>query len=226
MKFKNRNEAAEYLATRLLRYRGKNPLVLAIPRGAAVMSRIIADKLGGQMDVVLVRKLRAPHQPELAIGSVDEHGNVFLTAHAQRLGATEGYVALERQLQLDALRSRRRMYARAHSPIDPHGRIVIVVDDGIATGATMTAALKSVRSAKPAELIVATAVAPPEAIDHVRDCADEVVCLMTPADFQSVGQYFEEFVPVTDDEVVDLLKVQVPLGKGEGKPAICKGDAV
>jgi predicted phosphoribosyltransferase/predicted alpha/beta-hydrolase family hydrolase len=210
MRFKNRDEAARYLAKRLAPYRGKKPLVLAIPRGAAVMARIIADKLEGDMDVVLVRKLRAPHQPELAVGSIDEAGEVSLSDYAPYVDATKEYLQREQAEQLEVLRQRRQAYTQARPPIDPHGRVVIVVDDGIATGATMIAALKSVRAKKPATLIAATAVAPPENVARIHTYADDVVCLATPPDFYAVGQFFDEFEPVSDEEVVELLKSQQP----------------
>ncbi|HEX5037840.1 MAG TPA: phosphoribosyltransferase family protein [bacterium] len=206
MTFQNREQAASLLARELIRYRGKNPLVLAIPRGAVPMARVIANALGGEADVVLVRKLRAPMQPELAIGSIDEHGHTFLTDYARALGVSRDYLDREKREQLEVLRERRRRYTEARPPVDPKGRIVIVVDDGIATGSTMIAALKSVREKNPARLIAAAAVAPPSNVDKIRPYADQVVCLETPRDFYAVGQFFEDFGQVEDEEVVALLK--------------------
>jgi predicted phosphoribosyltransferase len=211
MMFRDREEAARLLARRLRPYRGKNPLVLAIPRGAVPMARILADDLGGEADVVLVRKLRAPTQPELAIGSIDEHGHVLLTEFAGRMEISDAYLEREQREQRQILQERRRLYSAARPPIDPAGRIVIVVDDGIATGSTMIAALRSVRERRPARLIAAAAVAPQENIDRVRPHADEVVCLATPADFYAVGQFFMSFEQVGDDEVVALLKRGTPV---------------
>lgn len=206
MRFENREEAARGLAQKLAAYRGKNPLVLAIPRGAAVMARIIADELDGEMDVVLVRKLRAPGQPELAIGAIDEHGHAFLTGYARPSRVSDPYLEQEKRTQLDVLKRRRTMYRR--SAADPSARVVIVVDDGIATGSTMIAALKSLRDKKPTKLIVAAAVAPPDTVERLYDFADDVVCLATPVDFGAVGRFFENFREVTDDEVVALLKAR------------------
>lgn len=208
MQFRDREEAANLLAETLAAYRGKNPLVLAVPRGAVPMGRVIADKLGGELDVVLVRKLGAPYQPELAIGSVDEQGHVFLTEHARRLGVDDIYLAREKRQQMEVLATRRRLYTAARPPIDPKGRIVLIVDDGIATGSTMIAALKSVRERKPAKLIAAAAVAPPENVERVRPYADDVVCLAMPSDFYAVGQFFQNFSQVDDAEVVVLLKAE------------------
>ena len=129
--FRDRTDAANRLVEKLTPYRNKNPLILAIPRGAVPMAKIIADKLGGELDVVLVRKLRAPHQPELAIGSVDESGWAYVAGFVAAYGATEDYIEKEKQTQMDTLRKRRAQYTPIRPPIDPAGRVVIVVDDGL-----------------------------------------------------------------------------------------------
>lgn len=206
MIFRDREEAARLLARALRSYRGKNPLILAIPRGAVPMARIIADELGGEADVVLVRKIHAPTQPELAIGSIDERGRVLLTDDARRLAIPPGYLEREQQRELRVLEERRRLYTAVRPPIDPAGRIVIVVDDGIATGSTMIAALRSIRERRPAWLIAAAAVAPAESVDSIRAHADEVVCLATPSEFNAVGEFFASFESVSDDEVVEILR--------------------
>jgi predicted phosphoribosyltransferase len=204
--FRNREDAARQLGARLAPHRDQTPLVLAIPRGAVPMGKILADLLQGDFDVVLVRKLRAPHQPELAIGAIDEHGWSTLSPHAGAVGADAAYIDAEKHRQLQLLHARRAMYSPLRNPVDPAGRVVIVVDDGLATGATMVAALHSVRQQHPARLICAVPVASPEALDRIRPLADEVVCLQAPADFQAVGQFYREFAQVEDDEVMRLLK--------------------
>ena len=209
MLFQNREHAARLLAQRLSAYyQNKNPLVLAIPRGAIGMAEIIADALGGELDVVLVHKLGAPGEPELAIGAIDETGNVFLSGYS--LDIDSAYLEAERQAQLEVLRKRRARYTPSRGPIDPHDRIVIVVDDGIATGSTMTAALRAIRRSKPKKLVGAVAVASPSAARAMSREADAIVCLDVPAEFYAVGQFFEDFSQVSDEEVTAILQKREP----------------
>ena len=206
MRLANREEAARLLAGRLTGERGKNPLVLGVPRGAVPMARIIADALGGELDVVLVRKLRAPEQPELAIGAVDEAGTVLKGRYFEI--ASEEYLRGEIRTQQEILRKRRQLYTRAQPAIDPAGRVVIIVDDGIATGSSMLAAIASVRAGKPRRIVVAIGVASPETLERIRSEADEVVCLYSPEEFYAVGQFFEDFSEVTDEMVVVALSTK------------------
>lgn len=210
MRFRNREHAARLLAEKLGAYRGQNPLILAIPRGAVPMGKIIADTLDGDLDVVLVHKLGAPDNPELAIGSVDESGHLYLNDHAYELGVDVHYIAREKQAQLQTLQKRRAQYTPVRPPLDPSGRLVIVVDNGIATGASMIAALRAVRAKKPAKLIASVAVAPPETIARMEKEADEVVCLYIPEFFMAVGQFFDDFSQVTDEQAIALLRQAQP----------------
>jgi predicted phosphoribosyltransferase len=203
--FDSRADAARLLARPLAAYRGRNPLVLAIPRGAVPMGAALAQALQGELDVVLVRKLGAPRNPELAVGAVDETGWTYVAPHAAMAGADADYIAKEKAAQLALLRRRRGQYTPARGPADPAGRIAIVVDDGIATGASMIAALHSVRARNPAKLVCAVPVAAPESLEQVRPYADEVVCLEAPEEFHAVGQFYREFGQVEDEEVVALL---------------------
>lgn len=204
--FHDRDDAARQLADKLIEYRGQNPLVLAIPRGAVPMAKLIAQRLDGELDVVLVRKLRAPDQPELAIGSVDESGWTYIADFAAIYGADSHYIEAEKQAQLQTIRQRRAQYTPVRAPIDPTGRIVIVIDDGLATAATMISALHGLRAKRPAKLICAVPVSPPETLRKVRDLADEVVCLQAPPYFQAVGQFYRHFPQVDDDQVIDMLR--------------------
>jgi predicted phosphoribosyltransferase len=205
MMFESRVDAARRLAKALAKYKGRNPLVLAIPRGAVEMGRVLADELGGELDVVLVRKLRSPYSAELAVGSVDETGWAYVADHARSTGANEQYLEREKRAQLETLRKRRAEYTPARPPIDPKGRVAIVVDDGLATGATMIAALHAARAKGPERLVCAVPVAAPDSLELVRPYCDEVVCLEAPREFFAVGQFYREFGQVEDEEVVELL---------------------
>lgn len=203
--FDDRNDAARQLAKKLTAYKGKHPLVLAIPRGAVPMGRTLAEALEGELDVVLVRKLGAPGNPELAVGAIDETGWAYIADYAGEVGADAAYLSREKQRQLETLRKRRAQYTPHRHPVDPAGRIAIVVDDGLATGATMMAALHSVRAKSPARLVCAVPVASPDSLEKVRPHADEIVCLHTPWSFQAVGQFYRTFQQVEDEEVMALL---------------------
>jgi putative phosphoribosyl transferase len=212
--FDSRRDAAQKLASALSAFRHSNPLILAVPRGAVEMGRILADQLGGEVDVVLVRKLGAPGNPEFAVGAVDETGWMYVADHAATAGADTVYLAAEKDRQLELLRQRRALYTPSRPPIDPKGRVVIVVDDGLATGATMIAALHAARARDPAHLVCAVPVAAPESLRNVRPHADELVYLDAPYYFQAVGQFYREFPQVSDAEVVRLLEKpgQAPAG--------------
>ncbi|HUJ79629.1 MAG TPA: phosphoribosyltransferase family protein [Nitrospiria bacterium] len=204
--FKNREEAARLLVGKLTRYAGLRPLVLAIPRGAVPMGRIIADAIDGDLDVVIVHKLGAPDNPEFAVGSVDESGDVYISEDARALMIGDDYLNREARKQLAVLHRRRALYTPVRPPIDPSGRVVIVVDNGIATGATMIAALRAVRVKRPEQLIAAVAVAPPETLRRISREADDTICLEAPEEFYAVGQFYLDFPQVTDEEVIELLQ--------------------
>lgn len=203
--FRNRDDAADRLAQALAPWAGSHPLVLAIPRGAVPMGRRIADALGGELDVVLVRKIGAPYQPELALGAVDEAGDVHWASPEAARSVDPMWLEHEKHALRERIRERRDRYRAGRPAIDPAGRVVIVVDDGIATGSTMIAALHATRARSPARLICAVPVAAPDSLERVRGHADEVVCLHAPAGFRAVSMYFDHFEQVEDDEVERLL---------------------
>jgi predicted phosphoribosyltransferase len=153
--FHDRIDAGQQLADALSSLRGQHPLILAIPRGGVPIGRIVADRLGGELDIVLVRKIGAPGNPEYAIGAVDEAGTVQRSDDAGLVDADDRYIKREAAEQLAIIRARRQSYGLGHPPIDPAGRTVVIVDDGLATGATMRAALLAVRARKPMRLICA-----------------------------------------------------------------------
>lgn len=206
--YRDRREAARRLAEALTHLKGEHPLVLAIPRGGVPMGRVLADALEGELDVVLVRKVGAPGNPEYAIGAVSEDGSVHLEEAAR--GCREAWLAREVECQRELIAERRRRYTPVRSPVDPAGRTVVVVDDGSATGATMAAALATLRQRGPARLIAALGVAPPDTLARLKAMADEVVCPEAPARFGAVGQFFADFGQVEDSEVISLLGQATP----------------
>ncbi len=206
MLLRDRRDAAHRLATRLQHHAGRSPLVLAIPRGAVPMGRIMADGLGGELDVVLVSKLGAPGDPECAIGSIDENGEVILDEDARRIGYTAAWLEQERARRLESLQRRARLYRGDRAPPDPSERHVIVVDDGAATGATLNGALWILRARRPASLTVAVAVSPRRVARRLERVADEVICLYRPWLFISVNQVFRRFEAVDDDTVIACLQ--------------------
>ncbi|MES2257528.1 MAG: phosphoribosyltransferase family protein [Pseudomonadota bacterium] len=204
--FKDRHDAAQQLAQRLQSLRLHHPLILAIPRGAVPMAYMLAERLGGELDVVLVRKLGAPCNPEYAIGAVDERGHSEVAPDFPRTDANLAWIARETREQLALLRRRRASYGGARPPADPCGRNVVIVDDGLATGATMAAALRAVRTMLPLRLVAAVPVAAPEALQRVRPLADDIVCLHAPPDFGAVSRHYDTFPQIEEEEVIGILR--------------------
>jgi len=209
--FRNREDAARQLAQLLRPRPWHDPLVLAVPRGGVVTGAVLARELGTELDIVLARKLRAPNQQEAAIGAIGEDGSVYVNPDIDDLiGRWAQYVEEERARQLAEIERRKRLIRKVRPRAPVAGRSVIVTDDGIATGSTMIAALQSTRAQNPRELIAAVPVASPDRLAYVRQFCDDAVALLTPEDFWAVGQYYEEFEQVEDDQILDLLREATP----------------
>ena len=215
----DRRDAGLQLAEKLKHYKScKGVLVLALPRGGAVTGFEIARAIGAPLDVLIVRKIGFPDQLELAIGAVSETGAVVLN---QRIisdgGVTKKYIEDEIAAQKKEIDRRIRLYrgGRRLGFEEVEGKTIILVDDGVATGATMKAAIATLKEEKIKRLIVAVPVSPLETADELRAMADEFVCLYTPSDFMAVGNYYRDFTQVTDEEVAEILKESGALKEGD-----------
>lgn len=206
MVFENRVEAGRMLARELESYRNRDAVVLGVPRGGVVVAAEVAKALGAPLDVVVSRKIPAPDNPELAIGAVAADGTRVIDPMAGLYpGVTPDYIERAAQAQVAEIDRRVRAYRDGWPPLDVSGKVVIVVDDGIATGSTVMASLRSLRKQNPAELVLAVPVAPPASIARLQAEADRIVVLETPEPFFAVGQWYQEFEQVSDAEVIGLL---------------------
>ncbi len=222
MSFRDRVEAGRQLAAVLQGYRDRRPFVLAIPRGGVVVGYEVAVALDAPLDVIVPRKLHAPDNPELAIGAVAHDGSIYVDTDLIRsIRISEAYLQEEIVRELAEIRRRMQLYRGDRPAPALHGHAAIVVDDGIATGSTMIAALRAARAMTPARLIAAVPVAPADGVRRLALEADEVYCLLTPEVFYAVGQFYEDFGQTTDDEVVQLLqrRADAVAGRGQGERA-------
>ena len=207
--FADRAEAGRRLAEALRRFKDQRPVVLALPRGGVPVAYEVAKALAAPLDLVLVRKIGAPFQPELAIGAVVDGARPELVINrdlVEDCGVPESYLEKERERQLGEIERRRQLYLAKRPRAPVADRTAIVIDDGIATGATMEAALRATRKARPRRLVLAVPVAPPDTIERLRPEVDEVVCLMMPAFLGAIGSFYRDFRQLEDDEVVRLLE--------------------
>ncbi len=208
MTFKSRRDAGRRLAARLSSYKDQHPVILALPRGGVPVAYEVARALEAPLDVIVVRKLGAPGQPELGIGAIvdGDHPRSVLNEDVVRaLAVSDDYLQHEVILELREIRRRQELYRRGRQPEPVEGRTAIVVDDGIATGGSVRAALRGVRRARPKRLVLAVPVAPVETIESLQAEADEVICLSMPPFFHAVGQFYDDFRQTSDEEVIELL---------------------
>lgn len=206
--FRNRQEGGQILAQRLTTLvPDSNALVLALPRGGVPVGYEVAHKLHAQLDVFLVRKLGLPGQEELAIGALASGGvRILNRALIEELQLSEQLIERVTARELEELRRRERLYREGRPAIPVQGRAAILVDDGLATGASMMAASRAVRAQNPQRVIVAVPVAAPETCAEFRTEVDEIICLETPQPFGAVGAWYENFSQTTDEEVQKLLE--------------------
>ena len=206
--FLDREDAGRRLGAELLRFKNQQPCVLALPRGGVPVGLEVARALSAPLDLVIVRKIGAPMQPELAIAAVVDGLHPELVVNRRIvdiLGISDEYLEQERAKQMLEIERRRKTYLEGRPRVDVAGRTALIIDDGIATGATIRAALRATRSAKPKRLVLAVPVAPSDTVAALRAEADEVVCLEDYDDFGAISLYYRHFAQVSDDEVRDIL---------------------
>lgn len=209
MKFKSRADAGEALANRLVKVEGHGGpvLVLGIPRGGVILADIVARRLDAGFDIVIPRKLGAPGNEELAVGAVMEDGTEYINRYlVTALRIPTEYLVEEKAEQIAEIRRRSAAYRRPGIPYRIEGKTVVLVDDGVATGATVIATARWVKKQKPDTLVIAVPVAPAQTVEALRHEADAVIVLETPRDFGAVAEFYKEFNPVTDEQVMDIMR--------------------
>lgn len=209
MQFENRVDAGRRLAAKLVGMRLDRPVVLALPRGGVPVAAEVARALGAPLDLVLVRKIGAPRQPELAVAALADGAEPAMEIDEETLaasGASRDYVLGEVSRHLREIERRRALYLEGRAPLDLRGRTAVLVDDGIATGTTVRAAIQALRLRQPRRIVLAVPVAPASELPRLRGLVDELVCLWAPEFFSAVGRHYADFDPTEDDEVVALLR--------------------
>jgi predicted phosphoribosyltransferase len=204
--FKDRVEAGRRLAAALSEFKGKDTIVLGIPRGGVVVASEVAKGLGAPLDIVVTRKIEAPGEPEYALGAVTQEGDVIMDRQAaESLGASKDYLDNQIRQKREEVKDRLRTL-RGDAPYPRlEGKVVIIVDDGIATGSSVGAAVMSVKKRGPKKVIVATPVAPASTVEMLSEDGTKVVALETPADFLAIGEFYSDFDQVEDGEVRRIL---------------------
>ncbi|MBN2702529.1 MAG: phosphoribosyltransferase [Methylohalobius sp. ZOD2] len=210
MFFTNREEAGRLLAARLEKFRDRNPVILALPRGGLPVGYEIATTLDAPLDIILVRKIGAPGSPELAAGAVvdGDHPELILNQEViSILNIPDDYLEDRKKQQLIEIERRRELYLAGRPPIGVEDRTAIVVDDGVATGSTVRAAVHALKRRKPKQVVIAVPVAPPDTARQLAQEADEVICLDTPDPFYAIGVFYQDFAQLTDEDVIHILKM-------------------
>lgn len=214
MIYRDRSDAGRRLAKELARYASEDPVILALPRGGVVVAAEIADALAAPLDLLLVRKIGIPFQPELAMGAVVDGGHPHVIRNEDVIALAD--ISADDfnrvcQTELAEIERRRKLYLADRPRADIEDRVVIVVDDGIATGATVRAALQAIRERNPKRLVLAVPVAPTSTLEELSGLVDDIVCLQSHEPFYAIGLYYDDFHQVTDSEVVTILsKMRAP----------------
>ncbi len=207
MYFKDRFDAAERLSKELEKYRNnKDAVILAIPRGGLQIGNVLAKRLNLRLDVVLTKKIGYPGNPEFAIGAVSLKGEVIDKDFVKTGEVSQKYIGDEVKRIREKLKERYKMYAGKEKPVNLKDKIVIITDDGIATGKTMLATIDLIKKDKPKKIIVAIPVGPEDTIEMLKKYADEVICLYIPESFFAIGEFYRYFPQVEDEEAIKLLK--------------------
>lgn len=207
--FKNRVHAGRMLVGALQRYRSLDLVIYGLPRGGVILAKEVADALGAPLDLVFTHKLAHPKSPEFAIGAVTEEGEVMLE-EALAADISPDYIEEEKRKRIQEAKARHHKYLGNRAPITQEGKTAIIVDDGLATGYTMKAAILALRKRNPLRIVVAAPVGPPEVFEEFQNHADDVVVPYAPPDFYAVGAYYSDFAPVTDEEVIEALRGVAP----------------
>lgn len=206
MLFNDRQDAGRQLAQRLVAYRDQDPVVVALPRGGVPVAYEVARALGAPLDVIIARKLGAPGQPELGIGAIAQGGSIYLnTELIRRLGVSEDYLRRVAAEESREIERRLETYRRGRAPLDVSGRVAILIDDGLATGATMRAAIRALRAQGARAVVMAVPVCAPDTLAAIRPEVDAAICVAVPRDFRAVGLWYRDFSQTTDEEVIELL---------------------
>jgi putative phosphoribosyl transferase len=209
MEFQDRSDAGRRLAKALASYKKRHPIVLALPRGGVPVAAEVAAALDAPLDLILVRKIGVPTQPELAMGAVVDGAAPIVVRNDEVIelsGTTSDEFEATCARELEEIERRRQLYLGDRARAEIAGQVVIVIDDGIATGATTRAALQAIRNRKPKELVLAVPVAPPDTIAQLRGEVDALICLETPELFGAIGYFYRDFRQVSDQEVIAILK--------------------